>query len=84
MIAMLILVGLFMSGCTSAKNVKKPCCIQCVEAFSQSPVGVGPSAAMCGGFTSTVSIGEECDAYFQTSPMTVQQCQKLTNSPKDI
>lgn len=77
------------SGCVPAKpsrllpalekfrDIQGECCSLCQSAFSQSPVGVGPQAARCGGFTSSYNIGEECDAYFKTSPMTVRECQEL-------
>ena len=66
------------------RDIPGECCSLCQSAFSQSPVSVGPSAARCGGFTSAMSIGEECDTYFTQHAMTVQQCQERTNSPKDI
>lgn len=85
----LFMVLFIVSGCVPANPSKFPpalekyrdiqgeCCSLCQSAFSQSPVSVGPQAAQCGGFTSAYDIGEECDAYFKTNPMTVKQCQEL-------
>lgn len=88
-VAFVLFIVLILSGCVLTGSSKLPsalekyrdiqgeCCSLCQSAFSQSPVGVGSQAARCGGFTSSISIGEECKAYFKTTPMTVATCQEI-------
>ncbi len=69
----------FLSACTkeTGGDVRPSCCAECLDAFSQSPVGVGEEAVACGAFTSSLPISEECEAYFKNYLMTVAQCREL-------
>ncbi|MDO8642060.1 MAG: hypothetical protein Q7R76_00515 [Candidatus Woesearchaeota archaeon] len=73
----LLILTFIVGGCaSSAENIQQSCCAQCLDTFSQSPVGVGQSAARCGEFTSSLNLSNDCAAYFKTNSMTVAQCQE--------
>lgn len=69
---------LFIVACshtTKDLNLERQCCVECNDAFSQSPVGVGEQAAKCGEFTSAKELSVECKEFFSQKPMTVKECQ---------
>ena len=51
------------------------CCKECLEAFSQSPVGVGAAGAQCGAFSSGKPISQSCTEYFKKHPQSVADCE---------
>ena len=53
------------------------CCEECLKAFSRSPIGVGPVAAMCGKISSGYNMSEECKQYFKEQPASVSKCESL-------
>jgi len=55
-------------------DLKTKCCTECKNAFSESPIGVGPEMAKCGKFSTAQPLSEKCKAYFQNNPMTVSEC----------
>ena len=55
-------------------DLKTSCCAECRDAFSKSPVGVGPEVARCGEFSTGQPMREECKRYFRTNPMTAYAC----------
>jgi hypothetical protein len=57
-------------------ELKYSCCFECDNAFSKSPIGVGPEAAMCGKFGSGQPLSEKCKTFFENNPMSVSACQK--------
>ncbi len=76
---LLISALVFFSGCTvqtQQPDLKVRCCSECVESFSQSPIGVGPGGASCGQFTSAQPISADCENYFKSNITTVAQCEK--------
>ena len=54
---------------------KTKCCEECKTAFSKSPVGIGPEAAMCGNFSSGQSVSANCKILFENDPMSVSSCE---------
>ena len=50
------------------------CCQECKAAFAQSPVGVGPEGARCGGFASGKPLSKPCEFWFDQNVRTVAQC----------
>ncbi len=56
-------------------DVKTKCCAECRNAFSKSPVGVGPEIARCGEFSTGQPVREECTSYFKSNPLTVYECE---------
>jgi hypothetical protein len=62
-----------LTGCSSQKQTQ--CCQECIDAFGNSPVAMGESAAQCGQFTTGNPLLEECENYFKAEPQTVQECQ---------
>ncbi|MBI2573366.1 hypothetical protein HYV86_05880 [Candidatus Woesearchaeota archaeon] len=71
----LFLTSLTLS-CTTQPSLNPDCCIECVNAFSQSPVAVGPSAAACGHFMSGYSMSTQCEEYFRDAAVTVDDCER--------
>ncbi|NRB46970.1 MAG: hypothetical protein HRU41_04815 [Saprospiraceae bacterium] len=59
----------------TAEDLRSQCCKECVEAFSQSPVGVGAEGARCGSFNSAVELSSPCQKYFSENPVMVSECQ---------
>ncbi|HJH27665.1 MAG TPA: hypothetical protein C5S37_13095, partial [Methanophagales archaeon] len=55
------------------------CCEECLEAFSECPIAVGPVALMCGKFSSGYNMSEECREYFKEHPASVAKCESLLN-----
>jgi len=67
-------------GCGVKKSAKTTdlstqCCKECLEAFSQSPVGVGADGARCGFFNSSAEISSPCQKYFKENQVMVSECQ---------
>lgn len=56
------------------ENLREKCCKECEEAFSQSPVGVGPAGVNCGMFTTGKPLSEECEKYFEENVTRVSEC----------
>ncbi|PIU21445.1 MAG: hypothetical protein COT15_02360 [Candidatus Diapherotrites archaeon CG08_land_8_20_14_0_20_34_12] len=56
---------------------KTTCCNECLNAFSQSPIGVGPQGAFCGTFMTANPISKECDKYFSENEMSVADCSEI-------
>lgn len=50
------------------------CCIECANAFSQSPVAASSAGVICGRFTSGKPISQSCSDYFNKYPIYVSQC----------
>ncbi len=72
-----VIIGMILFYYTENKNaIKERCCQECLTAFSQSPVGVGPRAAQCGSFTTGSPLSATCEDYFSSSPRTVAECEK--------
>lgn len=57
------------------EDIATRCCRECIEAFSQSPVGVGAAGAPCGNFTTAKPLSRRCQDYFGQYPQTVEQCE---------
>lgn len=73
----IIILTLLISSCTTPQPSLNPeCCQQCLQAFSQSPVAIGPSAAACGHFMSSHPLSSQCEQYFQDASVTVDDCEK--------
>ncbi len=53
------------------------CCRECSEAYSKSPVAMGPHAAYCGKFVTASPLSAECVLYFKGNPSTVSRCGSL-------
>jgi hypothetical protein len=71
------LLILCFTACNTSKkkeDLSAQCCRECLEAFSQSPVGVGAEAAQCGDFTTANPISDKCRVYFENNPKTVAAC----------
>lgn len=77
MIVGLIIVVIILIGFVffSSEKTSEQCCQECLTAFSQSPVAVGPQAAHCGQFTTGLPLSAECTDYFSSSPRTVTECE---------
>lgn len=54
--------------------LKIKCCEECKLAFSKSPIGVGPEAAMCGNFGSGQPVSANCKSFFENNAMSVSLC----------
>ena len=63
-------------GCSIENTaIKSKCCKECKEAFSKSPVGMGPEGARCGYFMSGNPVSASCQKYFEKTSFVVSQCQ---------
>ena len=61
--------------------LKPRCCVECNNAFSNSPISVGTEGVDCthfieGGSTPEFFLSKECVRYFQEHPTKVAECQK--------
>jgi len=74
LILFLAMVFLLQCNQNPPKDLKKKCCMECQEAWSQSPAAIGPEGAKCGEFMSAKSLSEECIQYFKEHPATVSEC----------
>lgn len=76
----LIIVAIVLIGFVffSLEKTSEQCCQECLTAFSQSPVAVGPQGARCGTFTTGSPLSTECQDYFSSSPRTVAECPELS------
>ena len=63
-----------MGSSQESTDLETSCCAECRNAFSKSPVGVGPEIARCGAFSTGQPMREECKRYFRTNPMTAYEC----------
>lgn len=82
-LAALVILVLF--GCKAAiqqEELGSVCCRECLEAFNQSPVGVGASGANCGDFPSAKPISDRCARYFEEHPQTVAACETASTETK--
>ena len=61
-------------------ELENDCCQECVDAFSQSPVGVGPSQATCGEFTTGQPLNETCADYFEVNQFSAAACNALVRA----
>jgi len=57
------------------EKLKNSCCIECKNAFSKTPIGVGPEVAMCGKFSRGQPMNTNCKLFFEDNPMSVSACQ---------
>lgn len=60
---------------SQTQDLQTGCCQECLEAFSQSPVGVGANAARCGFFSSSVELSTPCQKYFKKNEVMASACQ---------
>lgn len=60
---------------SQVQNLQTSCCQECLEAFSQSPVGVGAEAARCGFFSTSFELSAPCQKFFQEQEIMVSACQ---------
>jgi len=75
LVVVVALILFFMACATkSPPDVFQTCCKECLDAFSQSPVGVGPAGAICGRFSTAYTYSEGCDAYFTQAQIAVAMC----------
>ena len=75
---LILLLGELACKTSEQKNgeqLKADCCKECLEAFSQSPVGVGAEGVNCGAFTSAKPLSKACVDYFEKYPMVVSACE---------
>ncbi len=62
------------SGDGAESRMRLRCCEECIAAYSQSPIAVGPHGAKCGHFMTGKPISSECGGYFDSFPSTVSGC----------
>ncbi len=74
-VGIILVTGIIIVIQSSTQNLLNRCCQECLTAFSQSPVGVGPQGARCGTFTTGSPLSAECQDYFSSSPRTVAECE---------
>lgn len=70
-----LIIGVILVIQLSPDNLSDRCCQECLTAFSQSPVAVGPQAARCNQFTTGAPLSQGCQEYFSSSPRTVAECE---------
>ncbi len=75
---LIIMASMGFVACNSGKNQRQHlatrCCKECLEAFNQSPVAVGPEGAKCGSFGTGKPLSGRCAKYFQKNKKMVADC----------
>lgn len=67
--------GNITGGDGAESRMRLKCCEECIAAYSQSPIAVGPNGARCGNFMTGKPISDECAGYFEANPSTVSGCE---------